>query len=539
MKSYVSRLLLILALAALALPAALAADYQPGDYWPGRVMVKFNPNIDETARLNLHGQVGGEVALRFRLDRDLQLITLPEGSDVNLAIDFYRSQPEVKYAEPDFVVHTQIIPNDTRFGELWGMHNTGQSGGAVDADIDGPEGWDINTDASTIILASIDTGIDINHEDLAGNIWTNSGEIAGNLVDDDGNGYIDDVHGYDFFNNDSFPDDDNSHGTHTMGTAAARGNNGIGVAGASWTAQLMALKICNQFGSCSTSGAISAIDYATENGARLSSNSWGGGGFSQAMKDAIDRADAAGVLFIAAAGNNGANNDASPFYPASYSSPNIISVASIDRFGGKSSFSNYGATSVDLGAPGSSILSTTPNNGYGTKSGTSMATPHVSGVVTNIMGFNPNLGHLEYKDIILSSVVPNDALAGRTLTGGVLNLKNALDQTPPVNIPPENNPPTADPGGPYKGRAFKAITFDGSGSSDPDAANLGDFVSTYVWDFGDGTTVTTSDPITTHIYPKLNTDYTVTLTVKDKFRVPSAPATTTCRIRGGGRKGGR
>ncbi|MBD3866969.1 MAG: S8 family serine peptidase [Acidobacteria bacterium] len=536
MKSKGWRIFLLAVIAVASFTQLSAAALEPGTYVPGRVLVKFNGSVDADARLAIHGRVGTRIAQRFRLDADLQMVTFPEELDLGPILDFYQSLPEVRYAEPDFIYHTQVIPGDARFGELWGMHNTGQSGGAFDADIDGPEGWDVNTDAAQIIIGSIDTGIDVNHEDLAGNIWVNADEIPGNGVDDDSNGYIDDVNGYDFYNGDSNPYDDHSHGTHTMGTSAARGDNGIGVAGAAWSARIMALKVCSAGGSCNVSAAIAATDYATENGARLTSNSWGGGGFGQAMKDAIDRADAAGVLYIAAAGNNGSNNDASAFYPASYASPNIISVASIDRFGGKSSFSNYGATSVDLGAPGSSILSTTPGNGYSTFSGTSMACPHVTGVVANIMGFNPNLAHTEYKDIVMASVVPSDAMAGRTLTGGVLNLRNALDQTPPVIIPPGNNPPVADPGGPYKGRAFKAITFDGSGSFDPDAAELSDYVSTYVWDFGDGSVVSTSTPTTTHIYGAGNNDYVVTLTVKDRYRISGDPVTTTCRIRGGGRK---
>lgn len=242
------------------------------------------------------------------------------------------------------------------------------------------------------------------------------------------------------------------------------------------------------------------------------------------------------MLYIAAAGNNGRNTDSSPFYPASYDNRNIISVANMTRYGSRSSSSNYGSVTVDLGAPGSSILSTIPNNGYATMSGTSMACPHVTGVVANIMGFNPTLGHMEYKDIIMQSVVPNDDLQNLTVTGGVLNLKGALDLTPPVEVPPENDPPVADAGGPYKGRSWSPVSFDGSGSYDPDEGELGDYVSTYIWDFGDGSVITTSSPTTTHTYPHGNFDYTVTLTVKDKYRVSSEPSTSTCRIRGGGRK---
>jgi subtilisin family serine protease len=254
------------------------------------------------------------------------------------------------------------------------------------------------------------------------------------------------------------------------------------------------------------------------------------------MQDAIDRAEAAEVYFVAAAGNSGRNNDVTAFYPANYPNDNVISVASVDRYGAKSSFSNYGLTTVDLGAPGSSIVSTTPNNGYGSKSGTSMACPHVAGAVAYLMGYNDTLPFLDYKQIIMDSVVPTDALQGRTVTGGTLNIRQALDLMPPTEVPPENDPPVADAGGAYKGRAWKAITFDGSGSWDPDETELGDYVASYRWDFGDGSVITTSSPTVTHTYGYGNADYTVTLRVRDRYGVLSDPDTTTCRIRGGGRK---
>ena len=520
----------VLILAFALLPAAALED---GTFVPDRLMVKFVPGVDDASRLAIHARYGGRVLKNFRLDGDLQLIGLPEGSDLEALMTQYRSFSEIRYIEPDFLYSISVLPNDSRFGDLWGMHNVGQSGGLVDFDIDAPEGWDINTDASNVVIGSIDTGVDENHEDLAANMWSNPGEIPGNGVDDDANGYLDDVDGWDFLGNDAIAQDDHNHGSHTMGTAAGVGSNGVGVAGVAWSARIMRLKICNQSGSCIGSAAVEATDYATENGARLTSNSWGGGGYSQAMQDAIDRADAAGVLYIAAAGNNGRNIDSSPFYPASYDSPNVVSVANVTRFGSRSSSSNYGAVSVDLGAPGTDIWSTVRNGGYASFTGTSMACPHVTGAIANIMGFNPTLGHLEYRDIILQSVVPADSMAGVTVTGGVLNLRQALELTPPVDIPADNTSPIADAGGPYKGRAFNPITFNASGSFDNDAD---DYVSTYVWNFGDGSTVTSSSPTVNHSYPAGNNDYTVTLTVKDKYRVSSEPTTATCRIRGGGRK---
>ena len=219
--------------------------------------------------------------------------------------------------------------------------------------------------SANVLVGVIDTGVDYNHPDLAANIWTNPGEIAGNGIDDDGNGYIDDVHGYDFVNNDGDPMDDNGHGTHFSGTIGGVGNNGIGVAGVNWNVKIMALKFLDSGGSGSTANAVAGVQYATMMGVDVTSNSWGGGGFSQALYDAIDAAGAANIAFVAAAGNNGANNDTSPAYPAAYDLPNIISVAATDDNDELASFSNYGAASVDLGAPGVDILSTLPGNQYG------------------------------------------------------------------------------------------------------------------------------------------------------------------------------
>lgn len=527
-------LLFVVSIFLLAATSSAAAGELDWPHVPGQLLVKFQPGTSDDLIDMINGMVAGRVAGAFRLDPDLRLIRLPDGADLATALATYRAQPEVRYAEPDFIRHTQLIPNDPRFGDLWAMNNTGQSGGLYNFDIDAPEAWDLFTGASGVVLASIDTGVDMDHQDLPG-MWTNPGEIPGNGIDDDNNGFIDDIHGWDFVNNDNDPTDDHSHGTHTMGTATAVGNNGLGVAGVGWGAQIMAVKICNLYGSCPDSAIIPGIDYATANGARVSNNSWGGGGFSQATFDAISRADAAGVLFVAAAGDNGSNNDVSPFYPASYNLPNIIAVASVDRFGGLSYFSNYGATTVDLAAPGSDILSTTPNNTYSYMSGTSMATPHVTGAVAFIMAFNPTLNYLDYKDIILQSVTPYDTLTGRMVTGGLLNLREALNLTPPLEVPPDNQAPVANAGGPYKGRSWTPVTFDGGASFDPDGAS-GDFVASYSWDFGDGAKVTTSSPTVTHAYGFGNKVYTVTLVVRDKYRVASAGSTTTCDIKGGGRK---
>jgi Leucine-rich repeat (LRR) protein len=312
------------------------------------------------------------------------------------------------------------IPNDARFDELWGLHNT------ADTDIDAVEAWDTFSGSHDVIVAVIDTGVDYNHVDLVDNRWINEGEIADNGIDDDGNGFIDDVYGYDFAYDDNDPMDRHSHGTHCSGTIGGVGNNGIGVAGVSHTVRIMAVKFLNDSGSGYTSNAIKAVIYAVDNGAQILSNSWGGGGFSQGLEDAITYAHDHDVLFVAAAGNSSSNNDVNPHYPSSYENSNILAVASTDRNDAKASTSCYGLTSVDLGAPGVSILSSVPDNGYGFKSGTSMATPHVAGAAALLKGYNPSLSALQLKSIIMDSVDLVDSMDGITVTGGRLNLNNAL-----------------------------------------------------------------------------------------------------------------
>ncbi|MCM8530605.1 MAG: S8 family serine peptidase, partial [Lentisphaeraceae bacterium] len=351
---------------------------------------------------------------------DFGLYTVPD------AIEAYSTISTLRYAEPDYIIHSSLSPNDTSYNSLWGLHNTGQTGGTTDADIDAPEAWAITTGSSSVVVAVIDTGVDYTHNDLAANMWINTGETAGNGLDDDGNGYIDDIYGYDFHNNDANPMDDQYHGTHVAGTIGGVGDNSNGVTGVAWQTKLMALKFLNSSGSGYTSDAIQCVEYATDNGAHVTSNSWGGGGYSQSLKDAIDDAASNEILFIAAAGNSGTNNDSSPHYPSSYSSSNIIAVASTDSNDNRSSFSCYGATSVDIGAPGSSIYSTMPGDSYGTLSGTSMATPHVSGVVALLLAEYPSESMGTIQNRILYSGDSVSSMSGITTTGRRLNAYNAL-----------------------------------------------------------------------------------------------------------------
>ncbi|OVE75658.1 hypothetical protein BVX97_03940, partial [bacterium E08(2017)] len=345
------------------------------------------------------------------------------------AVEAYEREAQlISYAEPDYVVYAvETIPNDSRFNELWGMHNTGQSGGTVDADIDAAEAWDTGT-GTDVIVAVVDTGVDYDHEDLAANMWVNPGEIAGNGIDDDNNGYVDDVHGIDAVNTDTDPKDDNSHGTHCAGTIAGVGNNSVGVAGVCWSARIMGLKFLSAGGWGSTSDAITCVDYAALMGARVMNNSWGGGGYSQAMYDAIEDAASSNSLFVAAAGNNGTDNDSIAHYPSTYTNDSIIAVAASDRTEALSYFSCYGLTTVDLAAPGSAILSCTPNDGYASYNGTSMATPHVAGAAALLLSRNSNLSLAELKAALMDSVDPKPAYAGKMVSGGRLNVFNALQK---------------------------------------------------------------------------------------------------------------
>jgi subtilisin-like proprotein convertase family protein/subtilisin family serine protease len=368
----------------------------------------------------------------------LAVVQLDKSTSVEKALATLRSDPTVLYAEPNYIVHTSATPNDPRFGALYGLNNTGQTGGTVDADIDAVEAWDQTTGSSNIVVGVVDTGIDYNHEDLAANVWINPNEIPGNGIDDDGNGYVDDVHGINAITGTGDPMDDNEHGTHCSGTIGGVGGNGIGVAGVNWEVQIMGLKFLDAGGSGTTEAAITAIDYAVAQknagvNLRVLSNSWGGGGFSQALRDAIQAANDVDILFVAAAGNSGTDNDVTPEYPSGYDVPNVVAVAATDHNDGLAGFSEFGATTVDLGAPGVDILSTTPGNTYSVFSGTSMATPHVSGVAALVLSANDTLSTAELKEILINSGDPVPSLAGKTVSGKRLNAASAVAEAgPPV-----------------------------------------------------------------------------------------------------------
>ncbi len=349
----------------------------------------------------------------------------------------YRSLSGIESVQPNFIYRTQATANDPRFNELYGLNK-----------IQAPVAWDTTTGSPSVVVAVIDLGVDYNHEDLSANMWRNPGETgldsggqdkAVNAIDDDGNGYVDDVFGVDTINHDSNPMDDSGHGTHVSGTIGGIGNNGTGIVGVNWNVRIMAIKSHGADGNGTSASVVEAFQYAAMMrrrgiNVRVTNSSWGGAPeaaeYDQALKDAIDAAGNTGILNVCAAGNSNRDNDALPFYPASYDSPSIMSVAASDQNDDRASFSSRGATSVDLAAPGVLILSTLRGSTYGFFSGTSMATPHVAGAAALLWAHGPHLTVTQVKATLMNSVDVLPQWAGLTVTGGRLNLARAVQNTP-------------------------------------------------------------------------------------------------------------
>ncbi|MFQ5640677.1 MAG: S8 family peptidase [bacterium] len=406
----------------------------------GEVLIKFKSTVSATSVTQALSHAGLSIHRSFD-QIDVLRCRIEGAKTVAEAVAECNAADNIEYAEPNYIYHTMATPNDPRLTELWGLHM-----------IDAPQAWDVQTGSKSVIVGVIDTGIHHEHEDLAVNVWSNPGETGegkeNNGVDDDGNGFVDDVHGWDFFNDDNDPRDDNDHGSHVSGTIGAAGDNGKGVVGVNWNVTLMGLKFLGGDGSGNTGDAIDAIIYGTNMGAKVLSNSWGGGGRSQALEDAIRFANDQGVLFVAAAGNAGSDNDTFPSFPASYEVENVVAVAASTENDGLASFSNTGLHSVDLAAPGTNILSTVSNGSYNSFNGTSMATPHVSGAAALVMAQYPGRSMNHTKIRLLGSVERNSSFADAVATGGRLNVNNALSTNPIIHTRRLDN--TTDEQGPYQ-----------------------------------------------------------------------------------------
>lgn len=396
------------------------------DARPAELMVRFAGGVRVTERARIHRAANATVKHAFKR-LPWHHVQIPQGVSMQEAANAYLSDPRIDRVEPNYLYELdETRPDDPDYGRLWGMER-----------IRAPEAWDVTTGTDEIVVAVIDTGIRYTHEDLVDNIWSNPLEIAENGIDDDGNGYIDDVRGWDFVYDDNDPMDGHSHGTHCSGTIGGVGNNAIGVAGVNWTVKLVACRIFSDSGGATSQSEIArAIEYSAilSDYVRVSNNSWGGGSYSQLIRDAIEFSGAENQLFIAAAGNDAVNNDSTPHYPSSYTLDNIIAVASIAEGGALSGFSCYGKESVDIGAPGSGIYSTTAesDSAYDTYSGTSMATPHVAGAAAFIWGRDLSASYAEIRDTLYETAALNPALTGKVATDSELDLFTALTGGPKV-----------------------------------------------------------------------------------------------------------
>jgi thermitase len=424
--------------------AAVGASAKPLTYdaphVPGEVVVKVRKGTMGKL-LAKKSLLGAELKKTMNLTAGDYMVFKTYAKSTFTLMNELRALPEVLYAEPNFIYKAvgSDANSDSLYDKLWGLNNTGSnepdrnggysgSVGLAGSDINAEKAWAITKGSKKVVIAVIDTGIDYNHPDLKDNMWVNTSEVAGNGKDDDSNGYIDDVYGWNAQADNGNPMDGNAHGTHCAGTIGAR-HNSIGVAGVMNDVSLMAVKFLSDSGSGSLADAVEAIDYATKMNVDIMSNSWGGGGFSQTLEDAIKAARNKGILFVAAAGNDGTNNDSSPQYPSNYQVDNVVSVAAHTNGDSMATFTCYGKRTVHVAAPGHNILSTTPNNGYKVFSGTSMATPHVSGVLGLLLSQTGRQDVKAIRERLMLTTVPGAAYRRTTISGGRVDAYNFLTDT--------------------------------------------------------------------------------------------------------------
>jgi subtilisin family serine protease len=411
------------------------------------VLVRFKSGTALDAIRNLASRNHDQVVDEIESVNGLVAIDDLDNADASSVADQYSKMEGVEYAEVNDIIklddptvsrnsedvdpntYEPNQPNDPQFGDQWALNNLGQNGGKAKADIDALKAWVKTQGSKNVVVAVLDSGVDYTHVDLRSNMWLRPEEVP--AYTDDELGTFNDQHGFDIGDNIGDPMDDNGHGTHCAGVIGAEGNNGEGIAGINWKARIMPLKFLGRSGYGSTKAAIEAINYAIDRkkhgvNVRVISASWGSTRSSKALKDAIAAAGDAGILFVAAAGNNGTDNDKRPHYPSNYDLPNVISVAALDNTDSLTSFSNFGIKTVHIAAPGKDIKSTWLNDEYREASGTSMATPHVAGVAALIIAANPKISVAKLRERLLNSVDKLDSLKGKIASGGRLNAAKAL-----------------------------------------------------------------------------------------------------------------
>lgn len=416
----VALLVPLIAAVAVALPALPAQ----ADAVPGQLVVGFRSGVAASQQQKVIERAGGRLVSRLKHIRGTVVRIRRPGLALSLLRKRLAGAREVRYAEPDYYVRHFATPNDPYYPQQYALAASGA--GAIGA----PAAWDTRTDCAKV--AVLDTGTQYNHPDLTGNVWHNPHEIAGNNVDDDKNGYVDDYYGVDLVSGRDSGNDDEGHGTHVSGIIAGHGNNGVGVSGLCWKGTIVPVKFMNSQGKGSSSAAAAGLDYAIASGAKIVNGSFGSSSKSTALQDQIGYAEDKGVLLVFAAGNNSTNNDSSstPIYPANFTNGNIIAVAAVTSSGALASFSDYGPKMVDLGAPGDNIISTYLNSAYKVLSGTSMATPMVTAAAAMIRQQSPNLTYSQIRSAILSHTAPDAALNGKVVHPGVLDVPAALASLP-------------------------------------------------------------------------------------------------------------
>ncbi|HEX8177406.1 MAG TPA: S8 family serine peptidase [Pyrinomonadaceae bacterium] len=409
------------------------------------VLVRFRPGTTLDRIKSIALRQNDRIEDRIESVNNLVVMEDEDGLDVESVVNGYRSLPDVEYAEPNYSINlepeptgvtppsyldsAQSGPNDPMFGDQWSLQNTGQRGGQAKADISALTAWEKTKGSNKVVVAVLDSGVDYTHRDLVNNIWVRPPNMA--RYSDEEIGTIDDTHGFNAIENTGDPMDDNGHGTHCAGIIGAEGDNSEGIAGVNWKVEIMPLKFMNANGSGTTKDAIKAINYVIERkragvNVRVINASWGSTAKSKALEDAIREAGDEGILFVAASGNSSADADRSPHYPAGYNLPNVISVAALNRNDELASFSNYGAKTVHVAAPGAEILSTWLNGTFEEHSGTSMATPEVVGVAALVLSLEPDMSVKELRQRLMDATDPLPALKGKVVTGGRINAALAV-----------------------------------------------------------------------------------------------------------------